>query len=345
MRRRLGVCEAAGACASALLGLGRLRALLGPRLVELDAPLAVLGLLQRQARAEALAGAALEAGDRLLGAAGLDQLLGDRDAAAACPPWTSRSRSRSPGPRATSTSSPCGSRRCRGRRPGRDRGWRAGIRTSLSLVSSSPTVLSVNLTMSPMNASRESWPVSILRQAVLPLAGQPGRGQRVLAEQADHVHALLGDDQRAAVALDVADLEQALDDRRARRGRADPGILHRLAQLLVVDELAGGLHRAEQRAFGVAARRLGLLLLSADLGDLGLLAAARASAAAARAPRRRRCARRRRRTLAVDAAPAGDQHQLAAGAEHVLATVVSTRVFSNTASGWKIARNRRTTRS
>ena len=66
-------------------------------------------------------------------------------------------------------------------------------------------------------------------------------------------------DERAAVALDVADVDQALDDRRARRRRADARVLHRLAQLLVVDELAGGLHRAEQRGVGVAPRRLGLL--------------------------------------------------------------------------------------
>ena len=55
-----------------------------------------------------------------------------------------------------------------------------------------------------------------------------------------------------------------------------------------------------------------------------------------------------RRRLAVDAAPAGHDQQLAARAEDVprpLATVVSTRVFSNTASGWKTARKRRTARS
>ena len=64
----------------------------------------------------------------------------------------------------------------------------------------------------------------------------------MLAEQPDHVQPLLGHDQRAPVALDVADLEQPLDDRGAGRRGADPGFLHRLAQLLVVDELAGGLH-------------------------------------------------------------------------------------------------------
>ena len=100
-------------------------------------------------------------------------------------------------------------------------------------------------------------------------------------------------------------------------GRADARVLHRLAQLLLVDELAGGLHRRQQRALGVAARRLGLLLLGGDLRDRGLLAVLRASAAAARGPRRRRGRAVGVGGLAVHAAPAGDQHQLAAGAEHV----------------------------
>ena len=81
---------------------------------------------------------------------------------------------------------------------------------------------------------------------MLPAAGQLGRGERVGAEQADHLDALLGRVQGAAVALDVADLDQALDDRRAGRRRSDSGLRHRLAQLLVRDVLAGGLHRREQ---------------------------------------------------------------------------------------------------
>src|SRR5438270_7806407 len=65
--------------ALSLRGLGRLRALLGPGLVELDAPLAVLGLLEREAGSEAPPGAALEAAHGLLGATGLDQLAGHGD--------------------------------------------------------------------------------------------------------------------------------------------------------------------------------------------------------------------------------------------------------------------------
>src|SRR5439155_17735859 len=58
------------------LSLGRLSSLLGPWLVELDAPLAVLRLRQGQPGAEALARAALEAGHRLPRASGLYQLPG-----------------------------------------------------------------------------------------------------------------------------------------------------------------------------------------------------------------------------------------------------------------------------
>src|SRR5205085_8946181 len=61
-----------------LLRLRRLRAGFRPRLVELDSPLPVLGLRQREPRPEALTGPAFEARHRLLGATGLDQLARDR---------------------------------------------------------------------------------------------------------------------------------------------------------------------------------------------------------------------------------------------------------------------------
>ena len=109
-----------------VVALRRLGALARPRLVELDAPLAVLGLLQREPRAERPARAALEAGDRPARCGPWRSARSRPPAAASCRPCSSRSRSRSPGPRATSTRSPCGSRRCRGRRPGTARGWPAG---------------------------------------------------------------------------------------------------------------------------------------------------------------------------------------------------------------------------
>ena len=118
--------RAAASARLRLVALGRLGALAGPRLVELDAPLAVLGLHQRELRAEGAAGAALEAGDRPSRCGPWRSARGRPRAAASCRPCSSRSRSRSPGPRATSRRSPCGSRRCRGRRPGTGRGWPAG---------------------------------------------------------------------------------------------------------------------------------------------------------------------------------------------------------------------------
>src|SRR2546430_11270284 len=46
---------------------------------------------------------------------------------------------------------------------------------------------------------------------------------------------------------------------RSRGWRADTRVLHRLAQLVVIDELAGRLHRPEQRRVTVAPRRFGFL--------------------------------------------------------------------------------------
>ena len=138
-------------------------------------------------------------------------------------------------------------------------------------------------------------------------------------EQPDDVQALLGAHERAAVALDVADVDQPLDDRGARGRRADAGVLHRLAQLVVVDELAGGLHRRQQRRVGVAPRRLGLLLLRrrprACATGLALLDLRQRLVAC---PRRRPGAGAVLEALAVDAAPARHDQHPAAGAEHVL---------------------------
>ena len=143
----------------------------------------------------------------------------------------------------------------------------------------------------------------------------------MLAEQADHVQPLLGRDQRAPVALDVADVDQPLDDRRARRRRADARVLHRLAQRLVVDELAGGLHRAEQRGVAVAPRRLGLLGQRLDLeGREGSPCSSRGSSpsrgSSSSPPASAGAASSA--AVEVDAAPARDEQHLAARAEDVL---------------------------
>src|SRR4029079_18521025 len=110
-------------------------------------------------------------------------------------------------------------------------------------------------------------------EPALPVAGEGGRRERMVREEPDDVQALLRGDERARLPLDVADVDEALDDRRPRRRGADARVLHRLAQLVVVDELAGRLHRAEQRRVGVATGRLGLLLQRLRLARRRLLAA------------------------------------------------------------------------
>ena len=138
----------------------------------------------------------------------------------------------------------------------------------------------------------------------------------MLAEQAHDVDALLGGDERAPVALDVADVDEALDDRRARGGRADARLLHRLAHLLVVDELAGGLHGPQQRGVAVAPRRLGLLLEGLGLARVDRLAALQARELLV-APLVVVAGALALRQLAVDAAPARHEQDLAARAEDV----------------------------
>ena len=169
-----------------------------------------------------------------------------------------------------------------------------------------------------MKRSRESPPCSILARRCSQSPVSAGDVSGCSPSRRMTFDALLRGDQRAAVALDVADVDQPLDDRRARGRRADAGVLHRLAQLLVVDELARGLHRAQQRRVGVAPRRLGLLLGDGDVARLDVLAllepgqlllAALVVVAGGSSPSAH---------LAVDAAPARHEQHLAAGAEDVL---------------------------
>ena len=150
------------------LALGRL---LRPLLVELDAPLAVLALLERELGAEGPTGRGSRYGLPVRptpgfavsrDCAGLHQLLRRRRRAGSCSPSSSRSRSRSPGRPSTSTSSPCGSRSRRGRRSGTGRGWPARSCTPLSL-SSSATVSVVNFTMS--RHERRAGVLALLDQA------------------------------------------------------------------------------------------------------------------------------------------------------------------------------------
>ena len=58
--------------------------------------------------------------------------------------------------------------------------------------------------------------------------------------------------------VDVFLGDETLDDRGARGGRAEAALAHGLAQAVVVHELAGAFHGAEQGGFREARRRLGL---------------------------------------------------------------------------------------
>src|SRR3954452_13451683 len=299
------------------LGLRRLEPLAGPRLVELDAPLAVIGLHERQARTERAPAAALEPGDGPGGAPGRDELLGHgrREVLAglALP-------DHEPAPRVLA-------------RPAREAlavldDVVAADRARAEVGPRDADVLELGVQLADGRPGElgdvlhELAPRLLatldLAQALLPVARERGRRERVLAEQADDVHALPGRDQRAAVALDVADVDEPLDDRRAGRRRPDAGLLHHLAQLVVVDELAGGLHGAQQRRVAVAPRRLGLLGQHVDL--------ARVDALALLQPRKLLvaplvllvAARGLVEALAVDAAPARHHEHPAARAEGVL---------------------------
>ena len=240
--------------------IGRaLAAFARPRLIELHPPLALLALLQRKLRTERPPAAALEARHRLGRAARRDELARDDE------------RQRLAGLRLPDDEAAAG---ILARPAGEalavldDVVAADGARTEVRARDAHVLQFRVELGDRGLREALDVGHEALARllaaldhaQALLPVAGHRRRRQRVLAEQADDVQALLGRDERARLALDVADVDEALDDRRARRRRADARLLHRLAHLVVVDEAAGGLHRAQQRGVGVAPRRLGLLL-------------------------------------------------------------------------------------
>ena len=78
------------------------------------------------------------------------------------------------------------------------------------------------------------------------------------AQQSHELGGLGGGHEFSAFAQHVFFGEQALDDGRARGGRAQAFFLHGGAQLFVVDELARAFHGAQQRGFAVARGRAGL---------------------------------------------------------------------------------------
>ena len=147
-------------------------------------------------------------------------------------------------------------------------------------------------------------------ELVLPVAGQLGLGQLLdlqPAQQGHQLEGLRGRDELAAFAVHVLLHQQAFDDRCARRRSAEALLLHGLAQLVVVDQLAGAFHGAQQRGFGIARRRLGLQRVDVDL--LGAHHFARLHRHQVRIVLLR--------LAAVDGKPAGLDHHLAVGLKAV----------------------------
>ncbi|EWS63837.1 hypothetical protein Y695_02928 [Hydrogenophaga sp. T4] len=100
-----------------------------------------------------------------------------------------------------------------------------------------------------------------LRQLVFPLAGELGLGEFFHAQAAQQCHELEGlgrGDDLAAFAEHVLLGQQAFDDGRARGRRAQAFFLHRFAQLVVIHQLAGAFHGAQQGGFRIACGWLGL---------------------------------------------------------------------------------------
>ena len=100
-----------------------------------------------------------------------------------------------------------------------------------------------------------------LRQLVFPVAGEFGLAQFLhlqAAQQRHQLEGLGGGDHLAPFAQQVFLGQQAFDDGRARGWRAQAFFLHGLAQLVILDPLAGAFHGAQQRGFAVTGRGLGL---------------------------------------------------------------------------------------
>ena len=107
-----------------------------------------------------------------------------------------------------------------------------------------------------------------LGQLEFPVAGELGLGQvfdRQATQQRHQLKRLGGGAQLAAFAQDVLFGDQTLDHLGAGGGRAQALLGHGLAQLVVVDQLARALHRAQQGGFGVTRRRLGLQRVDGDM--------------------------------------------------------------------------------
>ncbi len=102
-----------------------------------------------------------------------------------------------------------------------------------------------------------------LLQAVLPVARELGAaegGKPDFAQQVNEVHAAAGGNELLAIAHNVLLRDEPFDDGGARSGGTQPALLHGVGELVVLHQLAGGLHGGEQGGFRVSGRGLGLVL-------------------------------------------------------------------------------------
>ena len=151
-----------------------------------------------------------------------------------------------------------------------------------------------------------------LLQLIFPVARHLRLRQLLHTEAIEQLHqrkCFRRRDKLASIAMDIRLVDQTFDGRRARGRRAETAITHRLAQFIVFDCLARALHRAEQRRFRVARRRLRHVALHLDVArdDVFILI--------------NRCKRRRvvigLRLLAIHFQPAGFHQNLARALERL----------------------------
>ncbi len=94
---------------------------------------------------------------------------------------------------------------------------------------------------------------------MFPIAGQGRAGDVVVAEHLDHGETLWCCQQLAARALDVLVRDQILNRLCTCGRRAETRVAHRGGEFFVVDQLARGLHRLQERVFGEVPGWRGLL--------------------------------------------------------------------------------------
>ena len=111
-----------------------------------------------------------------------------------------------------------------------------------------------------------------LAELVFPLARHFGGTEGLdpdLADLLDEGQPLAGDVKVAAFALNVAEGDEAFDDRCPGGRGAKSALAHGFGQFVVLDQLSRTFHHGEEGGFGVAGRRLGLKFLHLDVERAG----------------------------------------------------------------------------